>query len=143
MDSPPRGRTSGPRRGCRSGRPGVHSFCAHSISRSTLCHPPPRRVPSSASSPRPGARRYAEGMAGAAEGGSADRRPLVVIVIVAIGLLGGVTALLASVHGERRTALAQAHRDRGDALVARGELAAAVVEYRSALALARGHLETG
>ncbi|HEX7088017.1 MAG TPA: tetratricopeptide repeat protein [Vicinamibacterales bacterium] len=82
-------------------------------------------------------------MAGGADGGWATRRPLVVIVIVAIGLLAGATALLASMHAERRAALAQAHRDRGDALVARGELAAAVVEYRSALALARGHLETG
>ncbi|HEY8535753.1 MAG TPA: tetratricopeptide repeat protein [Vicinamibacterales bacterium] len=82
-------------------------------------------------------------MAGATQAGPAGRRPLVVIVIVVMGLLAGVTALLASVHAERRAALAQAHRDRGDALVARGELAAAVVEYRSALALERGHLETG
>jgi tetratricopeptide (TPR) repeat protein len=68
-------------------------------------------------------------------------RRLVLVMAVALASLATITVLLASVHNEARARLANGHAAEGDRLAARGELAAAVAQYRAALSLERGRFD--
>lgn len=68
-------------------------------------------------------------------------RRVVALVVASIAVLIGATAALAALHHAARAERVREHFDRGQSLVARGELADAVEEYRAVLSLERDHLE--
>lgn len=70
-------------------------------------------------------------------------RRLIAVIVTVLALLVLATGLLASVHESMRSARTRQHLERGHALVAQNELAAAVEQYRAALSLDRDHPDAG
>lgn len=68
-------------------------------------------------------------------------RQLIALVITALVALFAATTLLAAAYHEMREERAREHFEEGQALAGRGELTAAVQEYRAALSLIRGYPE--
>jgi tetratricopeptide (TPR) repeat protein len=70
-----------------------------------------------------------------------DARPLVVLVVVALGALAVATTVLARIHSGEKTTRAVRHLQEGERLLASGAVAEAVPEFRASLGLARDNPE--